>query len=64
MNYAMIAHGAALVLHWLYQAFNFYDVKVMGYMFLVTKMIIFFILIIQIQSGIDFKECPEVVGNS
>jgi len=64
MNYAMIAHGSALVLHWLYQAFNFYDVKVMGYMFLVTKMIIFFILIIQIQSGIDFTECAGAVGNS
>lgn len=64
MQYAMVAHSAALVLHWLNQIFSFYEFKVLATFFIVAKMIVYFLLMIQIQEGTDFTECVDVVGKS
>jgi hypothetical protein len=64
MMFAMTAHGSALVLHWLHKLFEHYEMKVFASFLIVTKMIIFFSLMIQIQSGTDFTECSDVVGKS
>lgn len=64
MNYAMIGHAAGIALHWLHQIFNHYDIKVFATFFIVAKMIIFFYIMIKIQSGTDFTECADVVGAS
>lgn len=64
MSYAMAAHAGALILHWLYQLLNHWDIKVLANMCLVSKMALFFILILRIQSGIDFTECATETGKS
>ena len=64
MNTAMMAHGLSLVLHWMYQLLNHYEVKVVANMCLVSKMVLFFISILKIQSSIDFTECADVLNKS
>lgn len=46
MMFAMTAHGSALVLHWLYKIFEHYEMKVFASFLVVTKMIVFFTLMI------------------
>jgi len=67
MTYAMTAHAAACILHWFNQIFNHFEMKVIATFFTVAKMIIFFIIMIKIQSGTDFDdksgaECVEVIS--
>lgn len=40
------------------------EFKVLATFFIVAKMIIYFILMIQIQEGTDFTECADVVGKT
>ena len=58
MSYAMLAHAAGAVLHWLHQIFNNYEMRVFGTIFIVLKLIIFFVIMIVIQSSTDFNDCP------
>jgi hypothetical protein len=64
MSFAMTAHASAIVLHWLHQILSHYEMKVLATFFILAKMIIFFLMMIQIQSGTDFTECADVVGTS
>ena len=62
MTYAMAAHASACVLHWLNYLFKSLDMQVFATFFLIGKIIIFFVIMIKIQAGTDFKECADVVG--
>lgn len=66
MTWAMTAHATACILHWLHQVFDHYEMKVIATFFTIAKMIIFFIIMIQIQSGTDFDdssvECVDKIS--
>ena len=64
MTYAMTAHGMALFLHWMYQILHHFEIKVLANLCLVTKMLVFFVLILKIQSSIDFTECAVELSRS
>ena len=46
----MMAHAGALILHYMSQLLNHYEVKVVANLCLVSKMVLFFISILKIQS--------------
>lgn len=64
MNMAMTSHAVCLVFHWLYQLLSHYEMKVVANLFLMAKMIVYFVATLQIQQGIDFTECSSVTDKS
>ena len=64
MNLAMTAHAICLASHWLYQLLNHYEVKVIANVFLMLKMLVYFIAVLKIQQGIDYTECSSVTDKS
>lgn len=64
MNQAMIAHVVCLISHWTYQLLSNYDIKVLANVFLMFKMMFYFIYILMIQQSIDFTECSSVTDES
>jgi hypothetical protein len=64
MNLVMLGHGVALALHWLSQILNHYEVKVFANILAVVKMVLFFIMILKVQSSIDFTECAKETNRS
>jgi hypothetical protein len=64
MNLAITAHAVCLLSHWLYQILNHYEIKVMANVFLMLKMMFYFIAILRIQSSIDFTKGSSKTDNS
>lgn len=61
---AMFGHAASIFCHYVYQILNHYEVKVIANLFLMAKMMTFFVITLKIQSSIDFKECKSVTDKS
>ena len=64
MNLAMTSHAVCMISHWLYQLLSHYEVKVIANIFLMLKMLIYFVSILKIQQGIDYTECSSVTDKS
>ena len=67
MRKAMVAHAAALFLHWMYAVLHYFDSKadkVFSMLCLIVKIPVFFVIILQIQAGIDFTYCVDVINHS
>jgi hypothetical protein len=64
MNLAITAHAVCLLSHWVYQILNHFEVKVMANIFLMLKMMFYFIAILRIQSSIDFTKGSAVTDKS
>jgi hypothetical protein len=64
MKLAVFGHLASIVCHYIYQILNHYDIKVLANFFLFAKMLTYFIVVLKIQSSIDFKECHDVTNKS
>jgi hypothetical protein len=64
MNLAIMSHAVCLVCHWTYQILSHYEIKVMANVFLMLKMMYYFISILRIQSAIDFEKGHEATDES
>lgn len=61
---AVFGHAVSIFCHYIYQLLNHFDVKVLANFFLFGKMLTFFIVVLKIQSSIDFIECKNVTDKS
>ena len=64
MNLAIMSHAVCLLSHWTFQILSHYEIKVMANIFLMLKMMFYFIAILRIQSSIDFTKGSAVTEKS
>jgi len=64
MNLAIQTHLICLICHWTFQILSHYEIKVMANIFLMVKMMFYFITTLRIQSAIDFEKGHEATDES
>lgn len=64
MKLAVFGHAVSIICHYIYQVLNHYDVKVIANLFHYAKMLTYFIIILKIQSSIDFTVCKSTTDKS
>jgi hypothetical protein len=57
-------HGSALVLHLLSELFYNKGIKILATFLIIAKMLVYLILILKIQSSIDFVDCSLETNKS
>lgn len=63
-NVAVLSHIVGITCHAIYQLMNHYEVRILANVFLVAKMMIYLIMVLKIQSGIDYVECSSITDRS
>lgn len=64
MSFSFAMHGSALILHWLSEIFYNKGIKILASFLIIAKMLVYLILILKIQSSIDFVDCALETNKS
>ena len=64
MSFSFAMHGSALTLHWLSEIFYNKGIKILASFLIIAKMLVYLILILKIQSSIDFIDCALETNKS
>jgi hypothetical protein len=64
MNYSYAMHGSALFLHLISEFLYNKGIKILATFFIVAKMLVYLVLILLIQSRIDFVDCALETNKS
>ena len=57
-------HGSGLVLYMLSELFYNKGIKILATFLIIAKMLVYFVLILKIQSSIDFVDCSMETNKS